>query len=176
MKCRCTICNAEIDNKTGFLCREYERHDKNGLPYLNKDGTPKMKREYCCSEREYSEYIKHKAEMKAAEDEMWSLVREYVGDTFNSTLFTERAKWGDARRVCRLIKEYKDKFDFMNTKNFTKISSKIMYFSAIVKNNIDDLPDEETVVELRNPEPVIKMEFYENKRKTKLRKGLLDDE
>lgn len=176
MKCKCQICNAEIDTNTAYLYREYQRCDKDGNPLFNKNETPKMKREYCCNKSEYDDYIKLKAEQKAAEDEMWELVKEYVGDTYNDTLFMERAKWGDARKVCRLIKEQKNKFDFMKTKNFDRIKGKIMYFSAIVKNNIDDLPDETVIEEVRNPEPVINMEFYNNKRKTKLRKGLLDDE
>lgn len=173
MKCKCKICGHEIDNKSSFLIREVATFDRNGEPKLNKNGIQKTKKEYCCNEAEYNDYLREKAENKAAELELWGLVTEYVGETNNTALYTERRKWGDARKVCRLIKENKDKFDYMRTKTFDRMYSKIMYFSAIIKNNIDDLPDEPIKEEI--PQEV-QMEFYENKRKVKIRKGLLDDE
>ena len=153
--------------------REIETFDRNGCPKLNKNGTPKMKREYCCNENEYNEYLKSKVDAKAAEAEMWELVTEYVGKTNNTILYSERAKWGEATKVCRLIKENRDKFDYMKTKNFDRMYNKIMYFSAIVKNNIDDLPE----IPMETPVSVeVNEVHYINKHKSKLRKGLFEDE
>lgn len=164
MKCKCQICKKVLDTKTAYAV-EYAVNKKNG--------TTEFKNKYYCNEEEYSAKLVADAKAESDKAEMWSLVTEYIGKTSNTILFAESHKWGNPGKVVRLIKDNRDKFDFMNRKTFDSETAKIRYFSAIIKNNINDLPDivEETPKVMETYEV-----HYVNKHKSKLRKGLLDDE
>lgn len=163
MKCKCQVCKKVLNTKTAYSVK---------CEVNKKDGTIGYKNKYYCNEEEYITKLKADAEAESDKNEMWNLVREYIGETSNTILFAESHKWGEPGKVVRLIKNNRDKFDFMNRKTFDNETAKIRYFSAIIKNNINDLPD---IVE----EPIIVQSdevHYINKHKSKLRKGLLDDE
>ena len=161
MVVKCSICGERLDKKTAYKVMHEVKH---------KDGTTSMKSKYFCSEKEYIDKLRAESE-KA---EMWELIRDIIGETHNTALFKEAILWGEPGKVVGFIKANRDRFNIMNTIPFKTEYGKIRYFSAIIKNNINDF----TEVDIKEePKAAVKApEMYENKHKSKRRKGLMEYE
>lgn len=159
MLVKCDLCGKMIDKKTAY---------RTEASVNKRDGTIGSKKVKCCSESEWL----HKLKTDECKEEIWKFIREFFGDTQNTALNKEFSLWGDPIKVIRFINENRNRFDIMNTKHFDTEYGKIRYFSAIIKNNINDMPDE---VVVSVPEPAETFEMYENKHKEKKKRRCLED-
>lgn len=152
-KCKCKVCKAELNTDMAYRVGEIGKKPR-----------------YYCSEIEY----KKEEAVRQTRIKLNELEREYLGDTYNTAICKEEKMWGgDFEKVISFIENNRSSFDRMNTIVFQSEYAKIRYFSAIIKNGINDYvyakPQQE-IKELKD------FEFYENKHKSKPRKGLLDYE
>lgn len=117
------------------------------------------KRRYYCNQQEYNAYNK-----------VFEIISEYININ-NTALYKEVLLWGtDYAKICCFLQDNKDRLTYAMSKGFNSEYAKIRYFSAIIKNNINDY---------QPPKPdIIKQctdEFYENKYKPKTRRKCLAD-
>lgn len=158
MLVKCSVCGKKIDKATAYIAN---------VKVNKRDGSVTYKKANVCSEAEWNQKLKADSDRK----EMITLVNEYLGDTKNTVLFKEISLWGEPNKIVRFIKENRNKFDIMYQKVFETEYQKIRYFSAIIKNNINDMPDEIK----EEPIKIVELEWYENKHKNKKRRKCLAD-
>lgn len=163
---KCRICKKSI-KKNNAYCIQHEVH--------KRDGTISHTPYYYCSENEYVNYLRKKTEQEQARADVWNFIRIFFGDSQNTALFREEKLWGDPIKVSEFIKNNKYKFNIINNKTFDSEYGKIMYFSAIIKNNINDFLNKPQEQQIESES--VSVEMYENKHKNKTRrKGLMEDE
>lgn len=162
MLVKCDLCGKMIEKSTAY---------RTETTVNKRDGTIGSKKIKACSESEWL----HKLKLDADKKEMWELVQKYLGETNNTVLFKEEKLWGSPDKVVRFIKENETLFNIMDNKIFNTECHKIRYFSAIIKNNINDMPDE-VVPEVSNEtNDTIELEVYENKHKNIRKRRCLTD-
>lgn len=99
-----------------------------------------------------------------------NMIKEYVGTTNNTALFREMKLWGDYSKVVSFIRDNRERFEKGMARRFPTEYSKICYFSAIIKNGINDyIPPESEIQKQVNDE------FYDCKHKHKERRKCLND-
>ena len=151
MQVACKICGKKIDRDTAYKVK---------CGKINK---------YYCNEQEYQEVSKK----KKLKDDIYSLIFEIIGNTKNTALFKEVKLWlevADYEKIRAFLIDKKDTIIWsLNHKNFPSEYSRIRYFSAIVKNSINDFEMPENIVPSAEPE------FYESKFAPKRRRKCLDD-
>lgn len=112
---------------------------------------------YYCSEQEFR-----------TEKAFWNMVQEFLGGTNNTILFQEMALWGKHDKVLSYMQENKAIIERSMAKSFNSESSKIRYFSAIIKNNIADYIPAQPEIEHK-----VSDEIYDCKYKPKKRRKCL---
>lgn len=161
---KCKICGKKLTNETAY---------KIEIVKYNKKGEEKITRMYYCSEAEYKDYIYKKSVEEQQRKELGELITSFIGETTNTILYKEMQLWGnDTAKIISFLKANENNIGRAMAKDFTSEYAKIRYFSAIIKNGINDY---------KEPEPeVIKQtndEFYESKyTPCKRRKCLADYE
>lgn len=117
------------------------------------------KGQYYCNQEEYD-----------TKKQLYSILSEYINTT-NTILHKEMMLWGtDYKKICNYLQDNRSLFEYAMKKDFNSEYAKIRYFSAIIKNGINDY---------QPPKPeIIKQctdEFYEKKYKPKTRRKCLAD-
>ena len=142
MQVKCQICGKSIDRNLAFKITA-----KNGV---NK---------YYCSEKEYNENIKNKAEKKTERSKFLNTVYDFIGYTNNAALFQEEKLWvqsADYKMLTAFLVKNGNKIRISMSKNFSSEYAKIRYFSAIIKNGINDFKnqykEEKTIIKQADTE------------------------
>lgn len=123
MKVKCKICGRSIERDEAYKVIQ------NG------------KNLYYCSEQEYMNYINEQVKLKKQKDLMYKMVEYFIGKTTNTALFKEINMWlsvADYDTICNYLRDNKVRISSAMRKEFSSEYAKIRYFSAIVKNNIND--------------------------------------
>lgn len=157
MLVKCKICGNKIDKATAYC--------------VPKTGKNKIINYYYCSEDEYKNDVYQKSVNEQLKTKLWELIVSFIGETQNTILYKEMTLWGnDKQKIIGYLTDNKDYISRVMAKDFVSEYAKIRYFSAIIKNNINDYKPK--------PPEVIKQsdnEFYESKYvPRKRRKCLLD--
>lgn len=162
MEVKCKICGKKIDRDTAYKIEQVKK---------NKKGEIKTTRMYYCSETEYKDYIYNKSVSEQLRKELGDLVTSFIGETQNTILYKEMTYWGnDTAKIVAYLQENRDYIGRAMAKNFVSEYAKIRYFSAIIKNNINDFKP-------KAPEIIKKSddEFYEAKFVQRKRRKCLSD-
>ena len=159
MQVKCQICGKSIDRNLAFKITA-----KNGV---NK---------YYCSEQEYNKDIKNKADKRTERSNFLKMVYDFIGYTNNAALYQEEKLWvqsADYKMLTAFLVKNVNKIRISMNKDFTSEYAKIRYFSAIIKNGINDFKNQ-----YKEERPIIKQantEVYDTKYKSPPKRKCLND-
>ena len=171
MEVKCRICGKKIDRDKAYCVPKFVERKISGTKMIKQVNT------YYCSKEEYEHFLYEKTIKEQLEKELDILVTSFIGETHNTILYKEKQLWGnDIKKIISFLKDNESNISRAMAKDFTDKNgkpseyAKIRYFSAIIKNGINDYKD---------PEPeVIKQtndEFYESKYVPRKRRKCLSD-
>lgn len=150
MLVKCQVCGEKIDKSTAYCVAANGRN------------------KYYCNKTEYDKKILDNQQRAMIVD----LSKSYLNNTENTALHKEIKSWGeDKAKIISFLTENRERIERSMRKDFNNEYAKIRYFSAIVKNSINDyvMPQTETV------EKQVEVEMYESKYKPKPKRKCLSD-
>ena len=130
MQVTCQICKKKIEKDTAY--RAIVIGPKSG----------KATTKYCCSEQEWKAEENRKKKSKEDRDKVYFLICDMFGyEIQNSKFFDEWRKWNKLKSdemIYKYIRENEEYLQQVCDRSFDSEYGKIMYFSAILKNNLVD--------------------------------------
>ena len=123
-RCKCQICKKSLTTNTAYCVQ------------LNG------KNKYYCSAAEYDDYMNQKLAKELEETQLYENIAYCIGKTVNTAVFREVAEWKKVATTSKLnayfLHNKETILNSINRMDFVNEYAKIRYFSAIVKNSIND--------------------------------------
>ena len=154
---KCKICGKLLDKENAYC--------------IEKIGKKTTTRLYYCSEKEYKDNLYDKSKKEQLKKDLNDMVASFIGETHSTVLYKEMQLWGgDTEKIISYLRDNKYNIGRALAKDFVSEYAKIRYFSAIIKNNINDFKP-------KAPEIIKKSddEFYEAKFVQRKRRKCLSD-
>ncbi len=132
-RAKCMICGETLDTATAH---------KVEIVVNKRTGEKELKHRYCCSEEEYLAEEARKKKASEDKDRVYYLICDMFGyEIQNTKFFAEWALWNKLKSNEIIYKYIRDNETYLQQvcdKPYKNEHSKIMYFSAILKNSLRD--------------------------------------
>lgn len=150
---KCQICKKQIDRDTAYKITKIS--STNGTKTNN----------YYCSEEEFLQEEERKEKAKRDKDRVYYLISDMFGyEIQNRAFFNELALWNKLKPnaiIYEYIRENEEYLQSVCDREYKNEHSKIMYFSAILKNSLIDFVPGKPVDKKQKPKPKPKVEVDE---------------
>lgn len=169
----CQVCRKKIDGDTAYKITKIS--EKNG----------KKTNFYYCSEDEFDEEEERKKQAKRDKDKVYYLICDMFGyEIQNTKFFAEWGLWNKLKSneiIYKYLRENEEYLQQVCDMEYKNESSRIMYFSAILKNSLRDfvpageVEEKPNIVEQPKPRVEIDETIYEAPTQSLNKRRSLDD-
>lgn len=160
-KCKCGICGKELTTDIAYAVKDNKRNH------------------YYCSEFEYKEYNRKKAEEAQNKQRLYDVFIYVIGyKTTNPALFKFIGQWTDIKNSAEAIDDHKaELMDILCRKTFKSEYGMFSYLAAVVNNHLQDWIKEyqSKIEEERNKDKCSDADLYMPKRKKPKHRICFDD-
>lgn len=164
----CCICGKKIEKDTAY---------KAEVIVNKKTGEKELKYKNCCSEQEWQAEEDRKKKYKEDKDRVYYLICDMWGyEIQNTKFFDEWRYWNKLKSneiIYKYLRENETYLQQVCDRSYKDEHHRIMYFSAILKNNLRDFKPKPKVQE--PPKVVVEETIYETPNQSLNKRRSLDD-